>query len=376
MKLLPLPFFIGLAAGLALLSTLGATVQSTSLIKNFVRFHQFITPEAAYHPTARQIRAIVDRTEGDDSLIYVIIGGSSVLQGVGQHISLLWSLDLQERLGVRFRVINFAQRAGRSSDFGNVAAEYLLRRSKRVIFVGSAGAHTYANRLSDSRHSRTLLDAWRRNYLLPWAPRDEMLSAIPLDGPEALREQALGAVLDTYLSFNDLWNFVSFDYANLNWSSLLNERSFRSRSTLADPELLPEQYEPRRYRDDNARALGIERRQILPPNSAYWQSFDELTKQMVPPRLRGNTLVAITLDSPHYLHQLTASEQARYLQTARTLGASLARLGFRRVAFATADLLEEDYIDRVHLSVSGGRKISAAMAPAIREMAVHLGYMQ
>src|ERR1700694_3344370 len=148
MKLVPLPFFIGLAAGLALLSTLGATVQSTSLIKSFVRFHQFITPEAAYHPTARQIRAIVDRTEGDDSLIYVIIGGSSVLQGVGQHISLLWSLDLQERLGARFRVINFAQRAGSSSDFGNVAAEYLLQRSKRVIFVGSAGASRYANRLS------------------------------------------------------------------------------------------------------------------------------------------------------------------------------------------------------------------------------------
>jgi hypothetical protein len=59
-----------------------------------------------------------------------------VLHGVGQHESLIWTKFLQRELGPAFRVINFAQRGGSSTDFGNIAAELLLRQSRPVIFVG------------------------------------------------------------------------------------------------------------------------------------------------------------------------------------------------------------------------------------------------
>src|SRR5947199_4649717 len=98
-KLIPLPFFIGIAFGLVSLSCLGSVVQSATLVNQFVRFHQSINVEAGYFPTARQVRAIVDKTDHNDQLIYVIVGGSSVLHGTGQHESLVWTRSLKERLG-------------------------------------------------------------------------------------------------------------------------------------------------------------------------------------------------------------------------------------------------------------------------------------
>jgi hypothetical protein len=185
-KLLPVPFFIGLAVGLAGLSWLGSIVVSTNLTDHFVRFYQLITVEAGYFPTARQVRAIVDKTSDDDSLIYVIVGGSSVLNGAGQHETMIWTSALQEHLGPRFRVINFAQRAGSSSEFGNVAAEYLLRNSKRVIYVSEASTTTYGIALVEARYRHIIFDAWERDFLLPWPPRDELLAESSLKGPREI----------------------------------------------------------------------------------------------------------------------------------------------------------------------------------------------
>jgi hypothetical protein len=35
---------------------------------------------------------------------------------------------------------------------------------------------------------------------------------------------------------------------------------------------------------------------------------------------------------------------------------------------------EEDFVDRVHLSEAGGRKLAAEVAPAVRRLARRLGY--
>src|SRR4051794_27855708 len=87
----PLAFFVGLGAGLLALSYLGSVLESPYLVQNFVRFHQLISVEAGFFPTARQVRAIVDAQTDPPPRVFVIIGGSSVLHGVGQHESLAWS---------------------------------------------------------------------------------------------------------------------------------------------------------------------------------------------------------------------------------------------------------------------------------------------
>ena len=172
--------------------------------------------------------------------MYVIVGGSSVVHGVGQHESLIWTRFLQEDLGSSFRVINLAQRAGSSVDFGNIGAELLLRQGRPVIYVGDASIVRFASYLESSFYRYAMFDAWHRGYLLPWPPRDQLLSEAEWRGPSELRGPALGALLNAYLNFNDLWNFVSYEYANSNWHPLLLTRSFEPRASLADPDLMPE----------------------------------------------------------------------------------------------------------------------------------------
>src|SRR5262245_46738126 len=134
-RLLPLPFFLGFSSGLLALSLLGATVQSAHLAENFVRFHQLLSPETGYFPTAHQTRAIVEHRIQEKPKVQVVVGGTSVLNGAGQHLTLVWTRWLQEQLGSQFRVVNLAQRAGQMNDSGNIAAELLLRDGQPTIFV-------------------------------------------------------------------------------------------------------------------------------------------------------------------------------------------------------------------------------------------------
>jgi hypothetical protein len=373
-KLIPLPFFIGIAFGLVSLSCVGSVVQSANLVNQFVRFHQFINVEAGYFPTARQVRAIVDKTDHNDQLIYVIVGGSSVLHGTGQHESLVWTRSLKERLGARFRVINLAQRGGDASDFGNIAAEYLLGSSKRVIFV--ADAPRKPRPLAASFYRHLIFGAWQRDFLRPWPLRDKLLAEAPLRGAEPLRGPALGAMLDTHLNFNDLWNFIVFDYMGLNWNRLLVERSFEARSRFKDTDLLPEQYRSLRYRDNLELIMGQVRSQILAPGDPAWQYAIDMTEQMIPPQLRAISLIVVDLESPYYVRRLAAAEHEKYLQAAHYHAKILAGLGFKRVLIPSEGFSDDDYNDRVHLSVSGGQKLAAAVAPAIQQMAIDLGYLK
>ena len=54
----------------------------------------------------------------------------------------------------------------------------------------------------------------------------------------------------------------------------------------------------------------------------------------------------------------------------------LTRLGFKRTLIPSEDFSEDNYVDRVHLSVSGGQKLAAAVIPAVREIAADLGYLK
>src|SRR4051812_34379717 len=101
-RVAPLAFLMGLGAGLLTLSWLGATVQSSYLVQNFVRFHQYISLGGGFFPTARQVRSILDARTDQPHQIFVIIGGSSVFYGVGQNKSLIWTRFLQEQLGPEF----------------------------------------------------------------------------------------------------------------------------------------------------------------------------------------------------------------------------------------------------------------------------------
>jgi hypothetical protein len=375
MKLSPLPYFLGCGLGLLILSWFGAEVQSSRMAREFVRFHRSINVETDYFPTARQVRAIIEQSRQATPKVFVIVGGSSVFHGVGQPADLVWTRFLQEELGPDYQVINFAQRAGTAADFGNIAAELLLLQSRPVIFVGDASTANYTLPLQNSFYRHIIFDAWHRGYLLPWPPRDRLLSEAAWRGPKELRAPALGSILDAALNFNDLWNFVGYEFANSNWNWLLNSISFEPRSSFQDLSPTVEQFASMRYSGDVDSVLRVVRSEMISPADLHWDRMIRLTEQMVPRDLRAVTLATVDLASPYYLNRLAPTERNAFMAQAYAQMQRLQELGFNRVVMAAKDFTEDDYIDRVHLAVSGGQKLATILAPTIRQMATELKYL-
>jgi hypothetical protein len=54
----------------------------------------------------------------------------------------------------------------------------------------------------------------------------------------------------------------------------------------------------------------------------------------------------------------------------------LSRIGFNYILLPTQEFADDDYLDRIHLSVSGGKKLADAIAPLVEQMAADLGYLR
>jgi hypothetical protein len=367
----PLPFFIGIIIGLATLSWAGAHVRSTEWTRQFTRFHRLINPESNYFPTTRQIEQIIDAVPKEK--VFIIVGGTSIFHGTGQPDSVMWTRQLQTLLGERFRVLNFAQRSGASNEFGNIAAEILLQRHGRVIYVadGVTNEFTYPYRLAT--YLPVIAEAWMRGDLIPWQPRDDLLRLHIKLAPDRLQSVFLETVFDRILNFKDFWNYFEFEIGNLNWTLFLVDRILAPRAKFHDNED-DEAADP--YPDPIESEVQEARSWIIPIDSKRrWAAIVHETEAMIPPELRRITLGTIHLSSPRILNQLSADEHAAYIGTANYQAAELKKIGFAECVVSGIGYTEQDYVDRLHMSVSGGEKLAAMLAPKILILAQSLGYI-
>jgi len=371
----PTPFFLGLFWGLICLSYLGSHVVSEEWARQFTRFQRSIHSETNYFPTIRQMMQIIDA--GDTSKIVVVVGGTSVFYGTGQHDSLMWTRQLQQNLGPRFRVLNFAQRGGRANDFGNIAAETVIKRRAPVIYVADGMPSQFSIPYTASAYKPELVEAKEQGYLLPWPPRDKLLSLQLTWKPDALQSAHLGAILDSFLHFDDLWNYIAFEFVNMNWTPLLALDPYASRASGHYSELTPDQIAPLRYRYPNDVELETARSWIIrDADDLRWRDIVSITQDTIPPALRRVTVAAINLRSPRYLNQLTASERDAFVATANKHAAELARLGFARTLISGLGYTEDDYIDGLHLSASVGQRLAGLVASQVVSLSRELGYLK
>jgi hypothetical protein len=98
----------------------------------------------------------------------------------------------------------------------------------------------------------------------------------------------------------------------------------------------------------------------------FWASF--------PGPYRARTLVLIPHESPHYVRQLTPAEQDVYRDLAVRQVRILEAAGFASLEVGRG-YTEEDFLDRCHLSETGGLRLAAEVAPKVRELAGRLGYL-
>ena len=369
LALRPVAFLLGFTVGLLSLAWLGATLESPHLKSDFVHVHQRIDIESGYYMTARQMITIVRSRLSSDTKVYVIVGGSSTLNGVGQQESEIWTRHLQDMLGPQFRVINFAFRAGSMFDSGNVAAEWLLSQSLPVIYIGSG----FEIDPLSQRHGYLLLDAWHRGYLLPWPPRDRALRSAAFSTSDRVRSAALGAALNSYLFFNDFWSYFTYEFATLNWNFLLQPEWYRPRYRTGDSE------GPRRAGSSYPADFDGEMRKLRAQAAADPQikraRVGSYVDVAIPARLRMVTLAIVDMWSPYYRNRLDSAMQASLIQQARDMACTLEELGLHRGLAIAADFTADDYVDAVHFSVSGGVKLARSLAPEVTALARKLGYL-
>jgi hypothetical protein len=81
-------------------------------------------------------------------------------------------------------------------------------------------------------------------------------------------------------------------------------------------------------------------------------------------------------DNPYCVNRLDSAEQAHYRAIFPSFLPQIERLGFSVLDLSDSDgWAVNDFIDHVHLSAQGGRRLAELVAPKVRQMARELGYL-
>ena len=115
-----------------------------------------------------------------------------------------------------------------------------------------------------------------------------------------MRNVALGEWLNSFLRFNELWNYITFNFVGLQWNNMIAATSFSPFRRRSDPEVSPEVSRTTRYGGNKDAELATVAAQAGRPIERMIASAS-LTEQFVPLQLRSITLVVVDLLSPYYL---------------------------------------------------------------------------
>jgi hypothetical protein len=388
----PYALLLGFAIGVTVLSFAGRVVSSVPYMQ-FNRMHRYINPEGIFYPTASELVAVGEDAARAGAAL-VIVGGSSAFWGAGQGSAELWTDILQSQLGDRFKVLNFAMVGGVPTEFGGVAAQALLKRGHKVIYVadmspalmGDAGGIRFGYIYWDALYKGLLPDYVARERRVFEAPRPASLVA-------SMEEDRLRGLLDSWFYAADLWNWVGYSYL-FTTPSVYVQLPFAwpttGRKAFADPEQhaiiqpLDIRYSPSSV-DFETRLVGGMARVVCRelPDGRFVEDpalarRDELSPDIeaaFPPEYRQAVMMALIPESTYYLDRLPEDQRACYHRAAATTADKLRAAGYSAVLGAPAGFEAEDYGDRTHLLPRGAIKLSALLAPEIASLANRLGYL-
>jgi len=385
-------FLGGLVFGLGALAWWGWRISRTDYHPGFVRFHQLISPEANYYPTLDEMSAIV-RSKCRPDQVLVIVGGNSILFGVWQRDVDVWSKRLQELLGDRYCVINFALRGGTPTDGGAVVAEALRKEFPRQILIVNEAAVTGVEPFGREAYRYLVWQGYFGGKFLDSAPREARIRELVRFFPGQrlpFLEARISVWFDDILHYHDLWNWVTFEYFGTVPSNLQQyfPRFLRPRRKYPDPEIdgTDPQYEDRHY---PPASLEAEMRVMRGLGAYYHREPDggwvlspvaradvaNRCDEAFPAPLKQRTLILVSGSSPYYRRLLTRDEAAMVRQAYRDTVDIWRQTGYPAIDYGW-DFNAADFGDRTHLTKFGGWKLAAQVAPEVGAIARKLGYLR
>ena len=144
--------------------------------------------------------------------ILVLVGGNSVLLGVGQKKEQLWTKELQRLLGPDFVVVNLAFRGALLTEMGAVVAE-VLSKKYRLIYVANEQAPMRMELPAGGTYDYLFWQAQASGKLFKAVPGSEEAKAVVANrGRELLSDAALRGYFDYWSHASDLWNYLGYNY--------------------------------------------------------------------------------------------------------------------------------------------------------------------
>ena len=386
-RLSPIWVFIGILLGFSLMVLAGHWAGKQNLFIAYERNYPLISPEGSFYPSLNNLTELVSHAASKRKIL-VLVGGDSVLLGVGQKKEQLWTKELQRLLGPDFTVVNLAFRGAYVTDMGALVAQILSQKYTRLIYVANEQAPM---RMAPSAGSTTyeylFWQAWASGGLFKITPGFEKGDAVIANhGGELLSEASLRGYFDYWSHASDLWNYIGYNhvFTVFNFLKYPPERFFEARRDSKDetPDLspIPERFT---FLEQSMQIIRTffhfcvekDAKGEFRINSAVSDAFIRDARVAFPDAFKPRTLILLAYNAPFYSNQLSKDEHAAY-EFAFSQGKSwLQKAGYHSVLIGPG-LTDEDFADRVHLAASGGQKMAREIAPEIRAMAAQLGYLK
>lgn len=387
----PYTLLVGFVLGFAALSWFGRQVVNHEWDQKFSRLHTMRAPDSQYEPTVEELQATV-RARCRPDQVLVIVGGNSILVGVGQPEAELWTKHLQQKLGPNYCVLNFALRGASPTDGGAVVAESLRDEYPRQIYIANAAPLQAADAIGGDAYRFFLYDAYYKGMLLPWEPRDRDLE-VRRNRPgdeDRYFEIETSARLDAWFRFRNVWNWWTMTKFSTFGTTHVPRlpKAFWPRNRFNDEEpdydtlSFRERFTPEVVKADlnitsQVTAVFYAKNEAgnWVPNRSAHEEFRQFAYRAFPDPVKQRTLILISLCSPFYTRQLPADIKARDELGKRDSLRIWQELGYEALAYGDT-FLPEDFGDRTHLAKRGGKKLAELTAAKVAEMSTRLGYLK
>jgi hypothetical protein len=369
-------FLCAVLAGFALCCFVGKLSSEKNVFRNFARFQLHMCLQTNFYPTVSELVALAEEKSRPDQIL-VIVGGSSVMHGVGQSEDVLWTKKLQELLGNKFCVVNFGLKSGSPFEGGYIAAEALSKRRKNVIYLADYLPGQIIDSATGPIYSYMYWDALSRNCLMPESRRtnliDEKLAQLKPSERDRINDLKLRAQLDSYFHFTDLWNSVAVRYFSTIWYPYASN-PFKARKSQT-PEWYVLETVGKRFEKNFQTEIDINKslgaaltkkddagNWVI--DSAQNRMLQQQASSIAPEEMKKRMLLVSIPRCPITLKGFSSDELEKRKLGYETSCNIWKNSGFRASTVGQG-LSPADYVDFVHLAPSGGTKLAQEVYPQI-----------